>query len=68
MVAEGFVCGEYHESYSFILHSIFEMAPNVSKDNVRVVYSDSFLTENVLRSVGMDANHVLDAYHLCKVD
>jgi len=68
VVAEGFVCGEIHEAYSFVLKSIFEMAPAKKKEDVGVVFSDSFLNDTVLRSVGMSARHVLDAYHLRTVD
>ena len=69
VACEGFVCGELKDAYGFVLESLFEMSPGRGKDEVFVVYSDGFLSSDLIEHVGMtNAKHVLDLYHLRKVD
>jgi hypothetical protein len=69
VAAEGFVvCGELHDAYLFLLESLFDMAPGRNREDVYIVFSDMFLSQNVIDQAGMTALHLWDHYHLKNED
>ena len=45
IVCEGFVITENHDAYTFILESLFQMSSSQSKESVRAIYVDEFMTQ-----------------------
>ena len=56
---------ERHEAYQFVISSAFQMAPNVSPQSIKSVFSDEFITLKLLDTVGLGhAKLFFDHYHL----
>ena len=65
VVCEGFVYSETNDAYIFVLESLFKMCPNRVKKNVYVIFSDEFMTNSILDSIGMSDTFIFyDHYHL----
>ncbi|MGH7974653.1 MAG: hypothetical protein ACREBR_03940 [bacterium] len=66
VVAEAFVNSERLDMYSFIMRSIYEMAPGRPKEKVTAIYGDCFLKQSLLEPLGMSGSTRLfwDHYHL----
>ena len=70
VVAEGFVVGEHHEAYAWVLNSLFDMAPGCTREQVYVLYGDLFVDNAILDQCGMsditkvvwDHHHIRDAW------
>ena len=45
VVCEGFVITKNHDAYTFILESLFQMSSSQSKESVRTIYVDEFMTQ-----------------------
>ena len=56
VVCQGFVITENHDTYSFILESLFQMSSKRSKENVHAIFADEFMIQNILDSIGMKKN------------
>ena len=66
-VCEDFVIFETHDTYCFILNSIFKICSGREKNEVYAIFSDEFMTKSILYSIGMNEIHVFyDHYHLKK--
>ena len=67
VVCESFMLEERHESYIFIMQSIFMMAPRVSKTDIKVIFGDEFITQDILDQTGLGhASLFHDHFHLEK--
>ena len=65
VVCESFMVEKRHESYVFILQSIFMMAPRVSKHSVKVIFGDEFISQEILSKAGMETTKLFnDHFHL----
>ena len=65
VVYEGFVITETHDAYTFILESLFQMSSSRSKENVHAIFTDEFMTQNILDSIEMQSTRIFyDHYHL----
>jgi hypothetical protein len=69
VIAESIICAERLDAYNFVLQSIFEMAPNRSKSEVKVIASDCFVTTSLLEMLGIGQScHLMwDHYHILEV-
>ena len=69
VIAESIVCSERLDAYQFVLRSIFEMAPLRSKETVRVLASDCFVTSSLLEKLQIQSTCKLmwDHYHILEV-
>ena len=62
---EALIVSERHDGYSYMLNSAFNMAPKVSRKNIKCVYGDEFITQTILDNSQL--SHVslfYDHYHL----
>ena len=57
VVCEGFVISETHDAYCFILNLIFTICLGRGKE-VYVIFSDKFMTNSILGSLGMNDAHI----------
>ena len=48
VICESFMLEERNTAYYFVLKSIFLMAPNHKKHNLKVVYADGFFSKDIL--------------------
>ena len=65
VVCESFMLEERHEAYTFIMQSIFMMAPRVSKTDVKVIFGDEFITQDILDQTCLGhASLFHDHFHL----
>lgn len=67
VICESFVAGEQKDAYVAILQGLIEMAPGRSKDNVKAIYADEFLTTDTLIEAGFTKTKLIyDHVHLRK--
>ena len=52
VVCEGFVISETHDAYTFVLDSLFKMCPLRGRKDIHAVFSDEFMTQSILDSIG----------------
>ena len=65
VVWEGFVVIENHDAYTFILEYLFQMSSTRSKDNAHAIFTDEFMTQNILEFIGIHNKRILhDHFHL----
>ena len=64
---ESFVLEERHDAYAFVLSSMFDMAPQFPRENLKVIFGDEFLTEKILEDCGLNHTKLFyDHFHLKK--
>ena len=65
VVCESFMLEERKEVYIFIMQSIFMMAPRVSPIDIKVIFGDEFITQDILNQTGLGhASLFHDHFHL----
>jgi hypothetical protein len=52
VVAEGIICGEYKSAYSWVLQSLFDMAPKRDKNTISTIFADQFIDDSCLLHMG----------------
>ena len=68
VVCESFMLEERKEAYIFIMQSIFMMAPRLSRTDVKVIFGDEFITQDILDQTGLGhASLFHDHFHLEKI-
>ena len=56
VVYERFFITETHYTYTFILELLFKMSTSRSKKNVYAIFSDEFMTQKILDSIGIQSS------------
>ena len=63
VVAESLNLSESFEGYFFVLVSMFEMVPQFDPSSIKLVFSDDFIQESLLQSLGIHESAILQADH-----
>ena len=65
IVCKGFVISETHDTYTFVLDSLFKMCPHRGGGGIFMLFSDEFITQSILDSIDMKDTHIFyDHSHL----
>ena len=59
VVAESLNLSESFEGYFFVLVSMFEMVPQFDPSSIKLVFSDDFIQESLLQSLGIHEAAIL---------
>jgi hypothetical protein len=70
VACESISCAERIETYAWICNFVFTNAPRRPRKDVLMIFSDCFVTESLLQSLGIEntCNLGWDAYHLYQED
>ena len=70
VACESISCAERIETYAWICNFVFTHAPQRPRKDVLMIFSDCFVTESLLQSLGIEntCNLGWDAYHLFQED
>ena len=70
VACESISCAERIETYAWICNFVFINAPRRRREDVHMIFSDCFITDSLLQSLGIQdtCNIGWDAYHLLRED
>ena len=61
---ESIMLEESLDAYKYVLECLFQFDETRTKSSIKMIYSDMFINESLLRSVGLSASLFYDQYHL----